>query len=479
VDKGSELPSPEVQEGDTIPLPTTPYNPQISAEIIVYQSIVLTHVVMGLWEGVCAGWEDESEALKSILRVFQSQSSTLLRITKQLGGNIPGRVFNYDQWLPTNETLAKWIQDTHRYPGSYSYTDYLSRWIAHLVAMTTMLPRGVASLSVDVFARFPSAHSAAYHDNVTSEEPMFGVDYVMEFIYAAWEAIDRDAPAPEIGCVLDQVTSYIKRNSSSCHVCLRGFTEKRGFHILAEVGKNELVRVAVAATVRAVLAKLYTAQLPVNGEIIPPFFEAMSLIRGTDIPQPDRDSFVLHARFQLQRSPSSISGLFVTPFSGGPSPIQKLAGRLERWPNESTRPLYADFILSEIASLRDQAQKYADQLPGGSSDPTGGALDSQESVQPGIVLPEPQTAAANSGSNIEADPPAQSSHNPVLPAASDRAQSIRSTSSIVHPGGAGDGPSSPPNEASGSGQTRPTLPAEIVALPESDDESSDEEQSTN
>ncbi|KAH7332530.1 hypothetical protein B0J17DRAFT_678034 [Rhizoctonia solani] len=158
------------------------------------------------------------------------------------------------------------------------------------------------------------------------------IDQVMEFIYAASQATDRDHTTGVISTLLYQVKTHIE--SANCHECLHYFTQEKGFEILVKIGLNESDRIAVVRMASQVIVGLCTAQLSTNAEALPSLLKLSTTI-----------------------SPSTF---FL---------VQKLISQLNTWAAEWENWLEH---AQNISAFRDQIQRWAEPNASGHSPPESG-----------------------------------------------------------------------------------------------------------
>ncbi|KAG8684947.1 hypothetical protein FRC11_011386, partial [Ceratobasidium sp. 423] len=332
----------QLQEWDMVPFQATHYNSQTSAEIIIYQSIVLTYVATWLWKGPESNWlwkdRYELNLFQLVLRVLFSGSSTLPKITKKLGDNTLDRFPIYRQWLPTNGILEKWIYAiSHWYVSDllrqFIIDDETSRRLSWCIACLIAMTKTLAGPSVDIFSRSQLIQSGAQHGNATPEDPGNGVDGAMAFIYAASQATDRDTATPVIGDLLGQLATYIKEAPPPYDACLSNFTNGQGFYILTKIGLVKSDHEAVVDVVLAVLRKLYAVQLQVDKEVVPLLFEAMGYVCDVGENYPST-FFVGDALFQLRRPSSDVVDMVTRDTS---SSVQKVLDKLGYWDGKAAQ----------------------------------------------------------------------------------------------------------------------------------------------
>ncbi|KAH7311172.1 hypothetical protein B0J17DRAFT_687726 [Rhizoctonia solani] len=187
------------------------------------------------------------------------------------------------------------------------------------------------------------------------------IDQVMEFIYAASQATDRDHTTGVISTLLYQVKTHIE--SANCHECLHYFTQEKGFEILVKIGLNESDRIAVVRMASQVIVGLCTAQLSTNAEALPSLLKVLCNICDYEYDRYyDIDDFLRGARFQMEQLSTTIS----------PSTfflVQKLISQLNTWAAEWENWLEH---AQNISAFRDQIQRWAEPNASGHSPPESG-----------------------------------------------------------------------------------------------------------
>ncbi|CAE6467541.1 unnamed protein product [Rhizoctonia solani] len=371
----------EVQEWKTIPLKAT-YDSQTSAEIIIYQTIVLTYVATSLWKGLEEGWSwkrlGRLKLFQLTVDVLFSGSSTLPKITTKLGDNTLDRKPMYRQWLPTNETLEKWIHDisdpylnTHLRP--FGINNETSRRLSWCIACLVTTTKTLTDHTVDIFARLRSAQLLAQSENVVLEDPSCGIEWAITFIYAASQASGRDLTTTVIRDLLGQVTNYIKEvpQALARNAHLRDFAQGKGFDILTKLGRVESDHEPIVGAIMAIMDRLHAARLQVGREAVPLLLEAMSYACDAG----DRycsNSFVGDVLFQFELLSD---GMIQSVTPNTLTLIQKVLDKLEHWERETVRtPRIGRAGYSDrIASLKELVQQCICLPPGGVSDHVGRA----------------------------------------------------------------------------------------------------------
>ncbi|KAJ1302383.1 hypothetical protein OPQ81_001195 [Rhizoctonia solani] len=385
-----------VQKWKTVPFQTIPYDSQSSAEIIIYRTIVVTYIAIGLRAFDSFSWKpwnsNNDGLIQLIFRLLFSWSDALSKIAEKLKSNAtPDKPAIYHEWLPRNEILVDWIllastvypntvANNAKYFEAGNKTPWRLSWcIANLIAMTETLANG----QVDILGSLRSTHLNTQFSDSTRKHMGLNVHQLIDFIYTASQAIDREATTPVIGAVLGQVTSYIKEAASGCPICLNSFTHGSGFYILSKVGLTESDRAAAGEAVSAVVAQLHASQIHVHENIVPSLFEAMCCVCDIDdLALCDMRPFIDGAVFQLQKLPGGIAR-YVTP--GTISSIQKVLGKLKDWGKEWSHNGVQ--CLDEISALQHEVQEYTDQKTWrhwGSSRYISGAPE-----PPSLVVPPP------------------------------------------------------------------------------------------
>ncbi|KDN35021.1 hypothetical protein RSAG8_11932, partial [Rhizoctonia solani AG-8 WAC10335] len=406
-----DLPPWVTQPWKIVPLQATPYNSQLSAEIIVYESIVLVYIAIGL--GACAAfdrfeWDHEKwrKVLPLILRLLMSRSSTLPNIVDKLRSD-PRHAMDTNlsclcyKWLPTNSIIENWIMSIHelclfRAPGEE--TSYMLVWcIGCLINTINQLTWIHSGVGIDVFPHLTSTHSAP-EGGKAAEHFGLQVDQFMEFIYAASQATGRDVTTTAIGDLLCQGIRFIQ--TTDCHDCFQCFTQGNGFDILFKTGRTVSDPTAVASTVYDVLVALQATGLLVDPSVLPSLCEAMCYMCDQDMRYQlaDSDLFVSSARSQLQ-----------------------LLTHIHRKESDCRTLVYPESERSEarnITSLRDQVQQWVesyiscDGAPSPTSDQARGLITtlvtrSSSGEAPGDSRPDDAANQASSSGQIYRNPPAE------------------------------------------------------------------------
>ncbi|KAF8715244.1 embryonic skeletal system development, partial [Rhizoctonia solani] len=359
----------EALKWDVVPFQDTPYNLQKSAEIIIYQTIVLTYVATFLWEGPENSWSwerrGELKLFQLTLGVLFSGSRNLPTITKKLGESTLGTRPIYRQWLPTNETLEKWIRtisDWYLIDSRLQFvinddtSKRLSWCIACLVTTTTSL----TGPAVDIFAQSRLVHLPVESDRAILGDPWHGVNWAVAFVHAASQASDSRS-SPVIRGLLGQVTSYIKETPLDRNAYLRDFTHGQGFDILTKLGRAGSDDEAVVDIIMAVIEKLHIARLQVDLGTMPLLLETMCYVCDAG-DQYRSNSFVGDLMFQLEVLSDEVIQSTTADILLS---VQKILNNLGRWERGACTPISGMGHSNRITHLIERIlHQQLGQLPG-------------------------------------------------------------------------------------------------------------------